>query len=437
MFFDFVVLSRTMKRISRRTTLALFLGDILFFVVALWLTLFIRYAELPSQAFFLQHLGPFAIIFAVWLTVFFVFDLYRRPTTLFRRQLPGVILRAQIVNTLIAVIFFYYLPVFGITPRTNLFIYLIVSFILIVIWRTLARRLDRRSRRINVVFLCQGAEVDELEEEFSHNSRYGVKIIAPDKLAEARTGDNNLLVVFNPYDRETKDDWAGLYRLIFAGVTFINIHNLYEEIFEKIPISILDEQWFLENISSRGTITYDLFKRVTDVLAGSVLGLVSLVFYPFIILAVWLSDGRPFFFTQERVGKRGRVFKIIKFRSMRADQVTSVGRLLRVTRLDELPQLWNVVRGNLSLIGPRPERPDYAEIYRNEVPYYNIRHLIKPGLSGWAQLYHDNHPHFHVAQAATTEKLSYDLYYVKHRGIILDVIIGLKTIRALLLRTGA
>lgn len=423
-----------MKRISRRTTLALFLGDILFFVVALWLTLFVRHFEPPSQTLFLQHLGPFAIIFSVWLAVFFIFDLYRRPTTLFRRQLPGVILRAQIINTLIAIIFFYYLPVFGIAPRTNLFIYLIISFVLIVGWRTLVRRLGRRSRRTNLVFICQGFEVNELREEFESNNRYGVKIIDTSE-AESKINDN-LVVIFNPYKQESGVDRLSLYQLIFSGVTFINIHDLYEEIFEKIPISILDEQWFLENISSRGAIAYDLFKRATDMLAGSVLGLLSLLFYLPIIAAIWLTDGRPFFFTQERVGKRGRVFKIIKFRSMRADQVTGVGRILRTTRLDELPQLWNVVHGDLSLIGPRPERPDYAEIYRAEVPYYNIRHLIKPGLSGWAQLYHDNHPHFNIAQAATTEKLSYDLYYVKHRGVVLDLIISLKTIRALLSRSG-
>lgn len=423
-----------MKKINRRTTLALFVGDILFFVVALWLTLFVRYFESPSGELFLQHLGPFSIIFAVWLGVFFIFDLYRRPTTLFRRQLPGVILRAQVINTLVAVIFFYYVPVFGIAPRTNLFIYLVISFGLIVGWRTLARRLSIRQKMTNLVFICRGTEVDELKDEFKNNDRYGVRIITPQA---AELLPNNLVVIFNPYDREGSVDRRALYRLIFAGVTFINVYDLYEEIFERIPVSILDEQWFIENISSRSTAAYDLFKRATDLVVSAVLGVISLIFYPFIILAIWLTDGQPFFFSQERVGQNGRVLKIKKFRSMRRDQVTAVGRLLRVSRLDELPQLWNVFRGDLSLIGPRPERPDYAATYRSEIPYYDVRHLIKPGLSGWAQLYQDNHPHFSLASAATAEKLSYDLYYVKHRGIILDIVIGLKTIRALLSRTGA
>ena len=445
MFFDFVVLSRTMKRINRRTTLTLFLGDILFFVIALWLTLFIRYAEWPSQALFLQHLGPFAIIFAVWLVVFFIFDLYRRPTTLFRRQLPSVILRAQITNTLIAIIFFYYLPVFGIAPRTNLFIYLIVSFGLIVAWRTLARRFSLRRLVTNLIFICRGAEVDELKEEFKSNDRYDIKVVAASE-AESLVNDN-LMVIFNPYDREGPVNRQSLYRLIFAGVTFINVHDLYEEIFERIPVSILDEQWFIENISSRGAVTYDLFKRAMDIAVSLVLGLISLVFYPFIILAIKIEDGNEIFTHQNRAGRNNQIIQVVKFRTMlftdngdwqnqdKVNRVTKVGNFLRRTRLDELPQLWNVLRGDVSLIGPRPEFPKAVEHYADKIPYYNIRHLIKPGLSGWAQIYGE-HPHHGLEIETTQNKLSHDLYYVKHRGIILDIIIGLKTIRTLLSRSG-
>lgn len=117
-------------------------------------------------------------------------------------------------------------------------------------------------------------------------------------------------------------------------------------------------------------------------------------------------------------------------------KVTRVGGFLRVTRLDELPQLWNIVRGDLSLIGPRPEVPPLVQKYKQEIPYYNVRHLVRPGLSGWAQLYHDNHPHHGEAVEATREKLSYDLYYIKHRSLTLDLTIALKTIKKLLTRSG-
>ena len=121
-----------------------------------------------------------------------------------------------------------------------------------------------------------------------------------------------------------------------------------------------------------------------------------------------------------------------KWNSGEKNYVTTIGAFLRKTRLDELPQLWNVVFGDVSLIGPRPEFPDAVKTYENEISYYGIRHLIKPGLSGWAQIYHDNHPHHGIGIAETKEKLSYDLYYMKHRSFILDLQIVLKTIKKLL-----
>ena len=117
--------------------------------------------------------------------------------------------------------------------------------------------------------------------------------------------------------------------------------------------------------------------------------------------------------------------------------VTKIGKFLRKTRIDELPQLWNVLFGTISLIGPRPELPELVKVYGEQISYYNIRHLIKPGLSGWAQIYHEAHPHHHTDVEETCVKLSYDLYYIKNRSFLLDLKITLKTIKTLLQRTGA
>lgn len=430
-----------MKISGQKTALILFLGDILSLIASLWLMLFIRYAEFPTSELFLQHLVPFSLIFAVWLVVFFISDLYRKPTALFRRQLPNLILRAQVINTLIAIVFFYYVPVFGITPRTNLFIYLIVSFILIVLWRTFIRYYGGSGRRLNIVFACAGSEVEELKQEINSNSRYGLVVHNYQELGNL-PHNNSLIVVFNPYQNETPAGHDSLYNLLIHGVTFINVHDLYEEVFDRIPVSILDEQWFLENISSKSNYLYDLGKRFLDLLIAVPALIISLVFYPLIILAIKLNDGGSIFYSDARVGQNGRIFFVRKFRSMSREanlaerQVTKVGRVLRKTRLDELPQLLSVVRGDLSLIGPRPEKPEYVLMYREAIPYYDIRHLITPGLSGWAQIYHHNHPHFGPAAAATREKLSYDLFYLKHRGLILDLVISLKTIRTLLSTKG-
>ncbi len=185
-----------------------------------------------------------------------------------------------------------------------------------------------------------------------------------------------------------------------------------------------------------------------DMTISAVLLLISLLVYPFVYFAIKLEDGGTLFIIQERIGKNNRAVKILKFRSMTGNdkgvytngaselRVTRVGNFLRKTRIDELPQLWNVLRGDLSLIGPRPELPELAKSYSQSIPYYNVRHLIKPGLSGWAQIYHDAHPHHGVATEETKNKLSYDLYYIKNRSLFLDFKIALRTLRTLVSISG-
>ena len=185
-----------------------------------------------------------------------------------------------------------------------------------------------------------------------------------------------------------------------------------------------------------------------DVVVAFPASVLSLIFYPFIIAAIYFEDGGSPFVSLPRVGEGGRTIRILKFRSMTGNDagsygvsgksslaVTKVGRLLRVSRLDELPQLWNVLAGTQSLIGPRPETPSLVGVYEKEIPYYQVRHIIKPGLSGWAQLY-GQHAHAVTDVEVTREKLSHDLYYLKHRSLVLDVTIVLKTIKKLITLVG-
>jgi lipopolysaccharide/colanic/teichoic acid biosynthesis glycosyltransferase len=217
--------------------------------------------------------------------------------------------------------------------------------------------------------------------------------------------------------------------------------------FGRIALHRVDNRWVARHVSRYAHTLYDILKRAMDIIAAVVLGALSLVFYPFLIVGIKLQDGGPVFYSQVRVGQNNRPIVMRKFRSMTgADSgdevlksrltVTPLGRVLRKTRIDELPQLWNVLKGDLSLIGPRPEFPKLVEEYSKHIPYYSLRHLVKPGLSGWAQLYHDNHPHHGSDVEATREKLSYDLYYLTHRSLVLDATIALKTIKKLLTRSG-
>jgi lipopolysaccharide/colanic/teichoic acid biosynthesis glycosyltransferase len=238
-----------------------------------------------------------------------------------------------------------------------------------------------------------------------------------------------------------------LYNYTAQGIRFFDALTLYEEVFGRVPLSILDERWVARNVSRYSRTLYDSFKRLMDIIIALPAAIFSLVLYPFIAAAIKLQDGGPVFIMQERVGEDNERVRVYKFRSMMRNEVdlmkgmeqnsvTTVGKFLRLTRVDELPQLWSVVRGELSFIGPRPELPSGVTLYEKEIPYYGVRHLVRPGLSGWAQLYHDNHPHHGAEVEATREKLSYDLYYVKHRSLLLDLVIALKTIKKLLTRSG-
>lgn len=427
--------------VQKSTPYALFLLaiDIVFLSLALWFTLLVRYLAIPDSFLYLAHWYPFAYIFAIWIIVYFIYDLYRVHISFFQKKLLVTLFNVHIINSVIAVIFFYLIPYFGITPKTNMFIFLFISFVFMAIWRIYLAPIVFKNRSESIVFACRGQEVDQLSEHFKNNTRQQITVCESLHNNDIKTIKERFpqasLIAINTYSQQA-DILSGLYQLIFSGLKFISVEGIYEDLFGRVPLTLISERWFLQHVSVHSKPLYDFLKRFIDLVVAILLGIISLVFYPIVFILIKIEDGGPIFFKQERVGIRGKVFSIYKFRSMSSGQVTRVGRFLRALRIDELPQLVSVIRGDLSLVGPRPERPDYVEKYRDDIAYYDIRHLITPGLSGWAQLYHENHPHFDLEVEATREKLSYDLYYIKNRSLILDLIIIIKTIRVLLSRSG-
>lgn len=426
-----------MSLYGKKDSLILLAGDILALVLALWLTLALRYWVWPAPAVFWWNLGAFAPLYLLWLIVFFISDLYRRQTLLLTRRLPQMLLRAQVINSLLAVLMFYFVPYFdriGLTPKTNLFVYLVVALPLLLVWRVWVIDWVNRGRPVRIAFATSGEAVEELRQEIASHPKH--HLILADGESQAS------VVVFNNYDSSQDHLLPNFYQRFFHGTRFLSVHQFYEALFERVPLSLVTEKWFLENVSNQPERWYAIFKRGVDIVLSAILLIVSSPCYLLIPLLIKLGDGGPVFYRDERVGCRGRVIWIYKFRSMSLEadlhqrRVTRLGAWLRRSRVDELPQLWSVLRGDQSLIGPRPEKPDYVALYREQIPYYDARHLIAPGLSGWAQLYQQNHPHFHSDLEATEEKLSYDLYYLKNRSWWLDLKIALKTIRALLSQTG-
>ncbi len=390
--------------------------------------------------------------------VFFIAGLYEKHTMLFRSKLPSIVINAQIVNAVIAIAFFYLIPYFEIAPKTNLFIYLVISSAFIAGWRLYGARVLGFRKKERALLVGSGEEMRELREEVNKNPRYNMTFVSSVDLGEIEGIDFEgevlgviyseevTAVVIDLRDARIEPLLPRLYNLIFSGVRFVDSHKVYEDIFDRVPISLLNYNWFLENISQSAHIVYDVLKRTMDAVAAIAIGAASLVVYPFVWIAIKLDDGGPLFFVGERIGQNNKPVHLYKFRSMSVESqgngieakphVTRVGEFLRKSRIDELPQLWNVLRGDISLVGPRPETPALVKLYEKEIPYYNIRHLIKPGLSGWAQIYHHEHAHHDMDVAETKRKVSYDLYYLKNRSLILDIKIALRTVQTFLSRTG-
>jgi len=234
------------------------------------------------------------------------------------------------------------------------------------------------------------------------------------------------------------------------GVEVIELATFLERETGKVYLDILIPSWMIFSTGFRRDIVRRYSERAFDVLASFLLLVLSLPVMAFTVLAIKLEEGlrAPVFYGQPRVGYAGRVFRVLKFRSMRTDaekdgrarwakanddRVTRVGKFIRKVRIDEIPQLFNVLGGQMSFVGPRPERPEFVKQLAETIPYYDVRHSVKPGITGWAQL---SYPYGASAQDSL-EKLQYDLYYVKNHSLVFDILILLQTVEIILLGKGA
>ncbi len=232
-----------------------------------------------------------------------------------------------------------------------------------------------------------------------------------------------------------------------AGIAVHEMPELYERLLKKLPVRHVDHEWIAPNLTAPPHDMYALFHDATNYLL-SILGLICIIpLFPFFGLAIKLDSKGPIFYRQTRVGKNGRPFELNKFRTMVIDadqagdmwtkkndtRITRVGRWLRKYRLDELPQLFNVLRGDMALIGPRPDAANLAEQFSRDIPFYDYRHLVRPGITGWAQVNHGNT----CSIEGALEKLQYDFYWIKNRSYWLDLTIILRSIKVMLTGYGA
>ena len=255
-------------------------------------------------------------------------------------------------------------------------------------------------------------------------------------------------VILAMQDRRGRMPVRELLDLRLAGVKVEDAATLLEKVQGKIQLDGLYPSALIFSEGFRIRTSLLLARRIVSITIAS-LGLIfALPLIPLVALAVRLSSPGPIIFRQQRVGLRGETFNVFKFRTMRADaeaktgavwatktdpRVTKVGAFLRKTRLDEIPQLWNVLRGDMGFVGPRPERPEFVKWLSEQIPYYNLRHIVRPGLTGWAQVRYQ----YGATLEETKQKLEFDLYYIKHMSVSLDLMIVFETVKTIVLRKGA
>jgi len=305
--------------------------------------------------------------------------------------------------------------------------------------RRLLEQIDERSAGLDVIAVVD----DSVEPGLAAR----VPLTAPlSKLAgTVRELSPDLVVI--AVQRGRPEVFAQLLEVAETGFRIAGLPEIYEFTFGRLPVDELTPAWFMSVLHAYNRPANRVGKRIFDILVASVAIVVALPIVPVLVVIVKRTKG-PLLYKQTRLGEHGREFTMLKFRSMHAnaedagearwaakndDRVIHGGRTMRLLRLDELPQLWNVLRGQMSIVGPRPERPEFLGYLGREVPFWNQRHLLKPGITGWAQIRSE-----YAADAlATRDKLAYDLWYLRHRSVFLDSLICLQTIPRMVTFGGA
>ncbi len=436
------------KNASR--TFTLLLCDIAFLYLALFATLIIRYGNDFYGQFVEIHFFPFTIIFAIWVVIFYIAGLYELRRLQNGLDFMKVLGFTIFINSVIAVFFFYLIPIFGITPKTNLFVFMVIFACAELLWRRSFNQLIATGEAPNRGLLVgEGNTADTLYNVIHASPHLGYEIKLriredeayghPERL-QALVLEHKLNFVVIPRHLKNNPSLNKiLYGLLAHGVEVRDLISFYELILRKVPVADLEESWFLENLVNQQKF-YDPLKRAWEFLGALTIGIVLLPIELLVAILIKLTSRGPVIYQQLRVGKNGARFTLYKFRTMYENaetrgpqwadpndlRATPLGKILRYAHIDELPQLLNVVKNEISFVGPRPERPEFVETLKEKIPYYEIRHLVKPGITGWAQINYK----YGASVEDSYEKLQFDIYYLKNRSLVLDLAIIVKTLKS-------
>jgi exopolysaccharide biosynthesis polyprenyl glycosylphosphotransferase len=449
----------------KKKQLCIAVTDIFLLFLSVYFALFFRNLGHPEIPVLFPHIYAFLPIIIAWLVCLYTAGLYSLEMPYTGYTTLSKIFVISCISALLGIALYYLNYRSRIVPKTILALFSLFAFAFISLWRWIFYRISiKYFPGVNIAFIGINNTVIELLHNIKNFSymRYNVPFIFDDMYDDneccgipviktneefigAITG-NKIKVVVLAYEKNISYIFQKiLFELMNKRVYFVNIPYFYEIYLRLVPIDAVNELWFLKNIDLSVKRLYQYVKRFVDIIMTVSLLLASLPFWPFIILIIKLESSGPAFFIQKRIGYLGKEFSIIKFRSMRLSgndytptdrqdpRVTGFGLFLRKSRIDEIPQLLNVLKGEMSFIGPRPERPEFVEELEHVVPFYRQRLLVKPGISGWDQVSGEYHS---PSREDTYKKLQYDLYYIKNMSLFLDISIFFKTLVTIFSRAG-
>jgi len=409
----------------------LIIGDSIALSIAFVATLMFGFGGSVPQETWILHARPFALLYIVWLLIFYIFELYDVEYHRHGVQLYNKITKALLAALLASIAFFYIFPFFGITPRANLIINMTVFAVFFTLWRVIFSNRLAQYFHINTLIIDPKNRLTQLKELLRDNPQLGLG--NPTSATTIQTPLPSHVIIDSKY---TPDHI--IEKLLQKPIYVSDAVSTYEHYFQKVPVHLVDTEWILYHAQKKKNLFYEVFHSVFDRFVAILLIILTLPITILTILAILIEDGKPVFYKQERVGHYGKSFLLYKFRSMRTDaekngpqwssgasdtRTTRVGKIIRKLHIDEIPQMINILQGDIALVGPRAERPNFVRQLEEEIPHYKLRHIIKPGFTGWAQV------KFFYARSVidSLEKFQYDLYYIKNRNLIMDAAIMLRT----------
>lgn len=412
------------------------------------------------------NVAPLAVVVGTWMTLLYLNGLYDPKLSRPAHQLAYDLVKTAGASILVCSAIFFLVPALAV-PREVHWESALLAGSLLLLRRLLRLQILRHPPlKKRALYIGPSSAGKQIDEEIRKSADSAYEVIGFIDCQEAntlesppRTPDDGLdlkrlvrdyrinTLILSVTERIPENTLKAISDCSELGCELISTSRLYERVAGRIPVKHITHGWFVSELAAFDRVAYRIGKRSMDV-GLSLLGLLATaLLFPLLALVITLDSRGPILYSQIRAGKNGRPFKIYKFRTMVQDaethgavwakvndhRITKVGEFLRKTRLDELPQFYNVLIGEMSLVGPRPERPEFIEQLAKEIPFFNKRQMLLPGLTGWAQI---NYPYGASSEDAL-QKLQYDLYYLKNRSMFLDLEILLRTVSVVINKKGA